>query len=143
MGKRISTLTVLTLFSLAAQAQPPQCGDGKPQHADLFTYEQWQAVLNEKGDGDPVLEEAIAAEKARSQDNAVAKVDPIKVEWAQARKLVLLGAIQEVIESLNKSVMLVSVLGRRYATKEPRLSEILRVADAVDPCSIYIRRILE
>ena len=140
---RIGTLAVLTLLASAAQARPPHCGDGTSQHAGLLTYEQWQEVLNEKSGGDPILEEAIAVEKAKYRHDAPKSGAPIKIQWVAARKLLLLGAIRETFEAHNLSVTLVSISGQRYAAQEPNIGEIGRVADTVDPCGVYIMRIME
>ena len=143
MVMRIPAVIAAIVLPLAAQARPPQCGDGKAQHADLLSYEQWQAVLSERADGDPVLEEAIAVEKVKYGAKAPVVGDPIKIGWAQARKLVLLGAIRQTFEAHDLTVMLLSISGRRYTTKQPTLNELSRVVAAVDPCAIFIMRVLE
>ena len=130
---RIGTLALLTMLAFAAQARPPLCGDRTSQTADLLTYEQWQQVLSEESVGDPVIEEAIAVERAKYPHDAPTSVAPIKIEWEAARKLVLLGAIRQTFEAHDLSVKLVSISGQRYASREPKIGEIGRVADTVDP----------
>src|SRR2546427_8162266 len=82
---RIATFVLLGSISLNAWGNSAMCGDARRQHADLLTPEQWQAVLNEKAGGDPVLEEAIAVEKYKYQERSPKSKDHIPIDWAQVR----------------------------------------------------------
>jgi hypothetical protein len=141
--KHISLL-VVCLIPLVAHAEPRLCDESGPQRADLLTPEQWQSVLNEEPNGDPVLVEAIAAEKARHDYlGAMETAEPIAIDWAQARKLVLLGVVRTTFQSHDLTVRLLTRSGRLYVTEEPRIDEIWRVAHIVDPCDVYIQHVTE
>ena len=77
---RIATFVLLGSVSLNAWGNSAMCGDARRQHADLLTAEQWQAVLDEKAGGDPVLEEAIAVEKVRYQERSPKSKDLIPID---------------------------------------------------------------
>lgn len=138
---------VVAFFSLApisiVGAQPPLCGDKTPQHTDLLSFEQWQSVLNETPGDDPVLEEAIALEKAKYGEKPPTLEKAIRVTWDQARKLILLGAVRQTEQSHDLTVWLITGTGRIYVSREPQIDEIYRVAGIVDPCDIYIQHTTE
>ena len=140
---RIATFVLLGSISLNAWGNSAMCGDAWRQHADLLTPEQWQAVLNEKAGGDPVLEEAIAVEKYKYQERSPKSKDHTPIDWAQVRKLVLLGAVKETFEHADLTVALVTVSGRAYTSREPHAGDLGRLTDVVDPCGVYILRVLE
>ena len=140
---RIATFVLLGSISLNAWGNSAMCGDARRQHADLLTQEQWQAVLNEKAGGDPVLEEAIAVEKYKYQERSPKSKDLIPIDWAQVRKLFLLGAVKETFEHADLTVALVTVSGRAYTSRESHASDLGRLADVVDPCGVYILRAFE
>jgi hypothetical protein len=138
---------IVAIFSLAplsiVAAQPPLCGDKKAQHADLLSVEQWQSVLNETPGDDPVLEEAIALEKAKYGEEPPNLEKAIRVNWDQARKLILLGAVRQTEQNHNLTVWLITGTGRIYVSREPHIDEIYRVAGIVDPCGVYIQHTTE
>ena len=140
---RIATFVLLGSISLNAWGNSAMCGDARRQHADLLTPEQWQAVLNEKAGGDPVLEEAIAVEKYKYQERSPKSKGLTPIDWAQVRKLVLLGAVKETSEHADLTVALVTVSGRAYTSRESHAGDLRRLTDVVDPCGVYILRTLE
>jgi hypothetical protein len=136
-------IVFLGLFPLVAWAGPSMCGDTKPQRADLLTHEQWRAVLAETPNGDPVLEEAVALEKAKYKEERPDVGQPIRVEWLQARKLILLGAVKTAVQYHDLSVWLLTATGKAYLTREPKIDEVFQVTSVVDPCGIYIQHVTE
>jgi len=134
---------VYAVLPLTVLANTPLCGDAKFQRADLLTPEQWQSVLAEKADGDPVLLEAIEHEHTRGHDDPAPKGAPIPISWTQARTLILLGTVRTTYQAHDLKVVLATHSGRRFITQEPTLDAVSKVVSAVDPCHAYIRQVME
>ncbi len=139
---RIATFVLLGCISLNAWGNPAACGDAGQHPADRLTPEQWRAVLNEKAGGDPVLEEAIAVERYRYQERSPQSKD-IPIDWAQVRKLVLLGAVKQTFEHADLTIVVITITGRAYTSQEPHAGDLGRLTEVVDPCGVYILRTLE
>jgi hypothetical protein len=134
---------VCGVLPFAVLANTPLCGSAKFQRADLLTPEQWQSVLAENADGDPVLLEAIEHERTQGQDDLAPKGAPIPISWTQARTLILLGAVRTTYQAHDLRVILAMHSGRRFITHEPTLDAVSKVVAAVDPCHAYIRQVTE
>jgi hypothetical protein len=119
------------------------CGYDKPQHADLLTPEQWQAVLKGNVAGDPVLEEASSLERRNEEDLPASSPKAQDLPWPQARTIILLGAVQLISQSHSLNVVLFARSGKIYRTHEPNIDEAFHVASIVDACHLYIRRVTE
>ena len=125
-------------------SMPLTAWSGSPHACDTnLTHEQWRAVRNETSGGDPVLDEAIAVEKARYAEDSSNKPQPVAVDWAEAKKIVLLGAVRQTFEHLDRTVTLLTWSGRLYTSREPRQGDLGRLTTVVDPCGVYILRTLE
>jgi hypothetical protein len=140
---RIALLTLLNSISISVWAGPTWCGDAGPQHADLLTTDQWKAVLSEQAGSDPVLEGALAVERHKYSTDIPNSENTTPIEWTQVRKLVLLGAVKRTFEGHALAIFLVTISGRRYSSREPHAGDLGRLTDVVDPCGVYIHRVLE
>jgi hypothetical protein len=140
---RTAIALLCTLIPAAALAETPLCGDTKPQHWDLFSPDELKAVLDGKPHGDPVLEEAVAIEAAARSGPIRATPSSKQLTWAQARKMVLVGAVTQIVQSHSKRVELTGRSGTIYVTREPELDAVFKIAAVVDPCHVYIRWITE
>ena len=100
-------------------------------------------MLEEQAHGDPVVEEAIWQERAKRGIAPHKPIETIRITWDQAQKLILLGAIRETFENLNLSVVLTAHSGRKYRAQQPQSDSLSRAIAVVDPCGVYISRVLE
>ena len=135
---RIAVITACVLIVTPALLNAATCK--YPLSSD-----ESRAVINEDAKGDPVLAEAIALERAKYQDLSPAKdvASPTEITWEQARRLLLLGAVRIVWAHHNLSVFLFTKSGKAFTTREPRLNEIWKVVQEVDPCDVYVIRMTE
>ncbi len=143
--KKLLVLSALSLVcGTALAANSPKCGDGKPQHSDLLTSEQWHVVRSAERSDDPVMQAAIALDKrAERYDPNLKPKDAKPLAWSQVRKLVLLGAVDETWEHLNNTVQVRTIEGQWYVSKEPHHGDMARLTAVVDPCGVYIPRFVE
>jgi hypothetical protein len=140
---RTAFVLLCTLASTLVHADTLQCGDSKPQHSGLFSEDEWKAILDGKTHGDPVLEEVAALEATNGAAPVRATATSKQLSWAQARKMVLAGVVNDIHQSHNLRVELVTRSGSIYVTREPKIDAVFEIAHVVDPCHVFIRMITE
>jgi hypothetical protein len=131
------------LIPLTILANTPLFGDARFQRANLLSPDQWKAILAEKADGGPVVQEVIAHEHEMQREDPPQSGVPVHISWKQARTLILLGTVRTTYQSHDLKVLLALNSGRRFITEEPKLDAVIQVVNMVDPCGAHIRLVTE
>ena len=61
-----------------------------------------------------------------------------KIEWAEAIELIQQGLASEVMQTHSRAVWIVTRDGYTYSTTEPRIDDVYRVIQEVDPKRVFI-----
>jgi hypothetical protein len=123
------------------------CG-GEPERKGiidpvLLTKAERDAVIRRDRQFSALVKEVLIQE-AESLDEDLPRLSGAKdISWEEAKRLVLLGVINTTIQAHNLTVHLVSDSGAVYRTKEPKIDEIWRISQVVDPCRRFIQHITE
>lgn len=138
MLKALGVGIIFAAAAVVAMADAPMCGDTTPRHEDLLSAEEWDLVTAGKSNGDLVLTEAAALEKAKALDSPQVVKGATRISWEQARKLILLGAVAKVIQLHDLSVQLTTRSKKVYAVQEPHIGAVIHMVKVVDPCQVLI-----
>lgn len=142
MAKYIVILCILFPLNALAQKQLGTCSRGSGLDLALSKDEIAKVLSNQPG-SDPVLREAAAIEKARGSPNPGAERAATTINWDQARKLVLIGAVIQLVALHDRVLFLTTRTGRTFRTKQPHIDAIWKLRKLVDPCSVFIDGITE
>ncbi len=66
-----------------------------------------------------------------------------KIDWEQAKRLILNGLVVLTVQSHKRNVLLVTRSGSVYESTETQLDEVDAIVRKVDPCGILIKSITE
>lgn len=141
MAKYIFLLCVVLPLNVLAE-QPADCSRGSGLELALSRSEIAKVLSNRPG-SDPVLREAAAMEHARGFQDTKAEQAAAAIGWGQAKKLVLIGAVTQLVALHNRVLYLTTRTGRTFRTKQPQIDAIWKLRKLVDPCSVYIDGISE
>jgi hypothetical protein len=129
-SKLIATFTLL--LSAGAEAGPVTCND---QAKDAV----YEAAILSKKPSHLALAQEIEDSRKRQIDSPSPNFDnAVKIEWSDAKLLVLLGHISQTSQQHNLTVFLWSKSGRLYESKETKIDEIYELMRKVDPCHLFI-----
>ena len=73
----------------------------------------------------------------------VKQSEPKRIEWEEARRLILKGKICTSLQTHSKLVGIIAFSGEEYTTEEPEIDAVLRVIRTVDPKGVFIRCMTE
>jgi hypothetical protein len=68
---------------------------------------------------------------------------PTPLDWLSARILIGLGYATQVMQSHDRTVLLLSKSGMSFRTKEPHLDDVIHVVLQIDPCHVFVRVLTE
>jgi hypothetical protein len=133
-------LTLMCLpLPLAAAADPLTCSNTGLRPSGVLSATEMQTVTRGIPSSDPVLSEAAFLLKRGSDDiSSDQRQKASNIEWPQARRLVLLGAVNRVSYTPGGSVYLGTRSGSVYLTRVAQQSDILDLLKLIDPCRVLI-----
>lgn len=140
-------LVLSTAIAFGHDTRGVGCG-GEPERKGvidpvLLTSAERDAVI--RGDrGFSALVKEVLIQEAESLGEGLPRLSGANdISWEEAKRLVLRGLIKTTVQAHNLTVHLVSASGAVYRTKEPKIDEIWRVSQLVDPCRRFILHITE
>jgi hypothetical protein len=92
--------------------------------------------------GDKEVHRALK-KNSRRQAPTIFHPNPKKINWELAEKIILNGQIKTIVQSHNRSVLLLTANGQGFITKEPEIDRVIDVAGIIDPCHVFIGLITE
>lgn len=140
-------LALSTAIAFGHDTRGVGCG-GEPERKGiidpvLLTNAEKDAVIRGDRKFSALVKEFLIQE-AESLNEDLPKLSGANdISWEEAKRLVLLGVINTTMQAHNLTVHLVSDSGAVYRTKEPKIDEIWRISQVVDPCRLFIRHITE
>jgi hypothetical protein len=69
--------------------------------------------------------------------------DPKKITWQLAEKMILSGRIRTIVQSHDRSVLLLAIDGQGFLSKEPEIDRAIDLSGVVDPCHVFIGVVTE
>ena len=102
-----------------------------------LSEEERKAVVSETPGNSPVVAEAIARTKPPSTKNWGGKTTR-SISWADARKIILMGAAETISVGLDRTIIIISRSGKRYKTMEPSSGKVVSLVAIVDPCHVFL-----
>jgi hypothetical protein len=66
-----------------------------------------------------------------------------KIDWEQAKKLILAGKIKSVSQSHSLEIYMIGLNGQVYLSKEDRIDEVRHLIGQVDPKSVFVKYMTE
>ncbi|MTW10041.1 hypothetical protein GM658_05455 [Pseudoduganella eburnea] len=121
----------ICLFSLTSHAADLKRSDGE------LSCARANEVI-----GDREVDAAMKR-NSKAQSPAISHPSPKKVTWQLAEKLILSGRIRTIVQSHDRSVLLLTSDGQGFIAKEPEIDRAINLSGEVDPCHVFIGVVTE
>lgn len=110
-------------------------------HRAYFSSEELEAIKYIQKLESPVLFEALNT--SPGMNNSIDQEKAIPIEWDQAKRLILMGYAKSVLQgSLPEPHAYILSSKATYVATPPESETVYILADVVDPCGIYITRVM-
>jgi hypothetical protein len=136
---RVALLFLCSVLPPIAVGDPLGCSNTGLRPRGVLSDSEWRAATHGLSSSEPVIAEAAYLLKKGSDDFSTdERQRASNIDWPQARRLILLGAVNRVNYVPGAAVYIGTRSGKVYMTKVTQPPDLLELVKLVDPCRLYI-----